>query len=170
MKFWHLLPLLAVGALIGVLALGLNLDPRKVPSPLIGKPMPDFSLPTLEGTPALLTPLELRGRPTLVNFWASWCAACKIEHPLLMQIARESKVRLIGFNYKDEIPAARAWLQREGNPYALNAIDAAGQAGLDWGVYGAPETFVLDSQGVIVFKQIGPLTQEAWLTIQRLLQ
>lgn len=170
MKFWHLLPLLAVVALIGVLALGLNLDPRKVPSPLIGKPMPDFSLPTLEGKPALLTAQDLRGRPALVNFWASWCAACKIEHPLLMQIARGSKVRLIGFNYKDEIPAARAWLQREGNPYELNALDAAGQAGLDWGVYGAPETFVLDSQGVIVFKQIGPMTLEAWQTIQPLLK
>ncbi|MEK6805344.1 MAG: DsbE family thiol:disulfide interchange protein [Pseudomonadota bacterium] len=168
MKLWHLLPLAAVLGLMVLLGLGLQLDPRVVPSPLIGKPMPDFSLPTLEGRPALLSAHDLRGRPLLVNFWASWCAGCKVEHPFLMELSRS--VEIVGFNYKDAPSAAKDWLAQGGNPYRVSALDALGQAGLDWGVYGVPETFVLDSGGVIVYKQIGPMTPEAWQTIKGLLQ
>ena len=170
MKFRFLLPVIAVVGLFILLALGLRHDPREIPSPLIGKPAPDFNLPTLEGTPARLTSQELRGRPVLVNFWASWCAGCKTEHPFLMQLAGETGFRMIGFNYKDEAAAAKQTLAHEGNPYVVNALDHEGKVGLDWGVYGVPETFVLNSSGVIVYKQIGPMTEEAWQLIKPMLK
>lgn len=169
MKLWHLLPLAAVLGLMALLGLGLQLDPRVVPSPLIDKPMPAFNLPTLESPPSVLTKENLSGRPLLVNVWASWCAACLIEHPFLLDLKR-SGVEIIGFNYKDDPAAAREWLARHGDPYRVIAQDRLGQAGLDWGVYGAPETFVIDSRGLIVHKQIGPMTPEVWRTIQPMLR
>ncbi len=169
MKPWHLLPLAIVIGLTVLLGFGLSLDPREVPSPLVGQTMPAFSLPRLEGQAAVLTDQDLAGRPLLVNVWASWCAACLAEHPLLLELSRRG-VEIIGFNYKDEPADARAWLLRHGNPYRVVAQDLAGQAGLDWGVYGAPETFVIDSGGRIVHKQIGPMTPEAWQTLQALLK
>lgn len=147
--------------LILLLGIGLTLDPREVPSPLVGKPAPDFSLTPLAGG-ALVTPQQLQGRPLLVNFWASWCAGCQIEHPLLMKLARNADVEIVGIDYKDTPEDARAWLQRHGNPYRQVLQDDQGTAGLDWGVYGVPETFVLAADGTILYKQIGPVTEDAW--------
>lgn len=170
MKLRYLLPALLTLGLLVLLGYGLTLDPRVVPSPLIGKPMPEFSLGTLEEKPQTLTPAQLQGRPTLVNFWASWCAGCQVEHPLLMQLAAEGRAHIVGIAYKDKAADSKQWLQVHGNPYALVAMDPAGTMGLDWGVYGVPETFVIDSSGVIVHKQIGPMTVEAWRLIEPLLR
>lgn len=162
-------PVLLFAALLVFLAIGLQRDPREVPSPLIGKPAPAFDLPQV-GQPLRYTQNDLKGRPVLVNFWASWCAGCRVEHPLLMQLAQQG-VEIVGMDYKDTDADAAQWLQRHGNPYRRIVADAAGAAGLDWGVYGVPETFVLDAQGTIVYKQIGPMTAQAWKEkIQPLLQ
>lgn len=160
MRLGFVLPILLLVGLALLLAFGLGNDPREVPSPLIGKPAPAFDLARLD-TDARLTEHDLKGRPLLVNFWASWCAGCQVEHPLLMRLASEG-VEIVGFDYKDEDAAGRQWLQRHGNPYRIIATDPQGQAGLDWGVYGVPETFVLDAGGAIVYKHIGPLTETAW--------
>ncbi len=175
----YAIPGLVLLGLLALFAMGLRLDPTKVPSPLIDKPAPAFELPVLDGdaapnasaggtdaslaSPAVgpLTTERLKGESVLVNFWASWCTPCLQEHPLLMELAR-SGVKIIGINYKDEPQAARQWLARHGNPFAVIAQDLQGKAGLDWGVYGVPETFVLDAQGMIRHKQIGPMTREAW--------
>ena len=152
---------LLLGLLI-LLGIGLRQDPSVVPSPLIGKPAPAFSLPTLEESAEPLTNQSLAGRPVLVNFFASWCAGCRVEHPLLMHLAREQGVEIIGMDYKDEPGAARQWLQRHGNPYREVVQDRDGRVGLDWGVYGVPETYVLGPDGTVLFKQIGPMTEQAW--------
>lgn len=159
MKF--AIPALILLGLLALLGYGLTLNPREVPSPLIGKPAPAFDLPLMggEGRYALA---DLKGRPLLVNFWASWCAGCRIEHPLLMKLAREEGVEIVGMDYKDTDTEGARWLKRHGNPYRTVVADELGAAGLDWGVYGVPETFVLDAQGTIVYKQIGPMTSEAW--------
>jgi cytochrome c biogenesis protein CcmG, thiol:disulfide interchange protein DsbE len=154
----YAIPAAVLVALLVLFAIGLTRDPSKIPSPLIGKPAPAFTLPTPEG--GVLTVADLRG-PVLVNFWASWCTPCLQEHPLLMDLARAG-VTIIGINYKDEPGAARQWLARHGNPFARIAQDQDGRVGLDWGVYGVPETFALDPQQVIRHKHIGPLTREAW--------
>lgn len=157
----YAIPVLFLVGLLALLGVGLKLDPREVPSPLIGKPAPAFALPLLDGS-ATVTQEQLKGRPLLVNFWASWCAACQIEHPLLMRLAHESGVEIVGIDYKDTPEAAQAWLARHGNPYRSVIVDAKGSAGLDFGVYGVPETFVLGADGTIVYKQIGPVTEQAW--------
>ncbi len=155
----YLIPAAVLAALVVLFALGLQRDPSKIPSPLIGKPAPAFDLPTPAG--ARLTAAALSGAPVLVNFWASWCTPCLQEHPLLMELARTG-VKIVGINYKDDPQAATQWLERHGNPFATIAQDRDGRAGLDWGVYGVPETFALDAAGVIRHKHIGPLTREAW--------
>jgi cytochrome c biogenesis protein CcmG, thiol:disulfide interchange protein DsbE len=141
-------------------AFGLRTDPRIIPSPLIGKPVPAFALPQF-GSDQLATRDDLLGRPLLVNFFASWCTPCLAEHPLLMRLAGEG-VEIVGMSYKDETADAQRWLARHGNPYRRIIVDRQGQAGLDFGVYGVPETFVLDAQGVIVHKQIGPMSEQQW--------
>lgn len=156
----YAIPVLILAGLLTLLAIGLTHDPREVPSPLIGKPAPAFDLPLL-GAEARYTQNHLKGRPLLVNFFASWCAGCQVEHPLLLQLAQQG-VEIIGMDYKDTDADGQQWLQRHGNPYRIVVADARGSAGLDWGVYGVPETFVLDAAGTIVYKQIGPMTQEAW--------
>lgn len=161
MKARFLIPAAVLAGLVVLFAVGLQLDPTKVPSPLIGKPAPAFDLPTLEGSRLALATLQ--GRPVLVNFWASWCTPCLQEHPLLMELSR-SGVPIVGINYKDDPETAKQWLAHHGNPFATIAQDRDGHVGLDWGVYGVPESFVLDAQGVIRFKQIGPMTREAWHT------
>jgi cytochrome c biogenesis protein CcmG, thiol:disulfide interchange protein DsbE len=157
------IPVVVLLAMLVLLGIGLKLDPREVPSPLIGKPAPAFELPLLGADPAApkLTPSSLAGRPVLVNFFASWCAGCRVEHPLLMELSRQG-VEIVGMDYKDAPEDAQAWLARHGNPYRQVALDRTGQAGLDWGVYGVPETYVLGADGRILFKQIGPLTPQAW--------
>lgn len=157
----YALPVAILALLLVLLGIGLKLDPREVPSPLIGKPAPAFELPLLDGEGSL-TPAALAGRPVLVNFFASWCAGCRVEHPLLLELAAKQGVEIVGVDYKDDPAAGRQWLQRHGNPYRTVAVDREGAAGLDWGVYGIPETFVLGADGRILFKQIGPMTPQAW--------
>ncbi|MEW6169711.1 MAG: DsbE family thiol:disulfide interchange protein [Pseudomonadota bacterium] len=160
MRLRYLLPAAVLLLLVVLFLFGLQHDPRIVPSPLIGKPAPAFALRRVgEETP--FTRDDLLGRPLLVNFWASWCAACRVEHPLLMELSR-SGIEIVGIDYKDSDAEGLRWLQRHGNPYRSIVADPQGRMGLDWGVYGVPETFVLDAQGTIVYKQIGPLTEAAW--------
>ena len=159
MKARYLIPALVLAGLVVLFAVGLQRDPSKIPSPLVGKPAPAFDLATPDG--ARLTLADLHGQPVLVNFWASWCLPCLQEHPLMMELAR-SGVKIVGLNYKDEPEAGAQWLARHGNPFTVVARDADGRVGLDWGVYGVPETFVVDAQGVIRHKQVGPMTREAW--------
>ncbi len=154
-----LLPLFAFLALASLLFMGLSLDPKKIPSPLIGKPAPEFSLPLLEAPEKTLTHNDLKNKVSLLNVWATWCGGCRHEHPVVMQLAKTG-VPIYGLNYKDKRPDAKRWLLQLGNPYLANAFDEDGRVGIDWGVYGAPETFVIDKQGVIRHKHIGPLTTE----------
>lgn len=159
-KFW--IPIAAFAVLGILLARGLSLDPRKIPSPLVGKPLPAFSLPTLENPGRKVANTDLRGQVVLINVWASWCAACRQEHPLLMELAQRQVVPVIGLNYKDQRPDAEQMLRTMGNPYGINLVDADGRVGIDWGVYGVPETFLIDKAGIIRFKHIGPITRESW--------
>lgn len=153
-----LVPLLALAALIGVLAIGLKRDPREVPSPLIGKPVPKFALAPVQGRSLGLSSADLKGEVSLVNVFASWCVACRDEHPVLMQLKRSGFVPIHGLNYKDQPSDAQKWLDEMGDPYTRTGADVDGRVGIDWGVYGVPETFVIDRQGRIAYKQIGPVT------------
>lgn len=155
-----LLPLAIFVVMVGFLAVGLTLNPREVPSPLVGKAAPDFSLPQLHESEKVFSPKELAGKVWLLNFWASWCNGCKEEHPILMQLAKSGDVPLYGADYKDIREEALAWLQRWGNPYQLVAVDEAGRVGINYGVYGVPETYVIDKAGKIRYKQIGPVDQD----------
>ena len=154
----RLMPLIIFVALVAVLGIGLTLNPRLVPSPLIGKPAPEFNLPLLfnEGR---FTNKDLIGHVTLVNVWASWCFACRQEHETVKHLSRNG-VRVIGLNYKDEPDAAKNWLAKLGNPYQAIAVDYNGRIAIDWGVYGAPETFLIDKDGIIRHKVIGPLSDK----------
>lgn len=156
----YLTPLVLFLALAALLYKGLALNPREVPSPLIGKPAPEFTLPELKDTSRQLSHSDFQGKVSLLNVWATWCVSCRAEHPLLMQLARQG-VTIYGLDYKDSREDAKRWLQRFGDPYVANAFDADGRVGIDWGVYGTPETFVIDQQGIIRHKHIGPLTEEA---------
>ena len=161
MKRWqYLAPLALFAVLLGFLAVGLNLNPREVPSPLIGKPAPAFELTRLDDPALKITRADLLGQVWILNVWASWCVACRQEHPLLVDFAKRSTVPLYGLNYKDKRNDGLAWLARFGNPYKASLFDIDGRVGIDFGVYGVPETFVIDKQGVIRFKQIGPVTPE----------
>lgn len=157
----YLLPLIVFAVLVGFLAVGLNLNPREVPSPLIDKPAPAFTLPLLDAPDKQLAAQDLRGQVWLLNVWASWCAACLQEHPLLVELAKTGGVKLYGLNYKDNRDDALTWLQRHGDPYVQSVSDPEGLVGIDFGVYGVPETFVIDRQGVIRLKHIGPVTPAA---------
>ena len=159
-RFWFLIPLAAFLALAVMLAVGLKLDPREVPSPLIDKPAPKFALQRLDDAGRTIRLDDMRGKVWMLNVWASWCVACREEHPLLVEFAKKRVVPLYGLNYKDTRPEASAWLARFGNPYDASLFDEHGRVGIDFGVYGVPETFLIDKQGVIRFKQIGPLTPE----------
>jgi cytochrome c biogenesis protein CcmG/thiol:disulfide interchange protein DsbE len=156
----YLLPLGVFAALVMLLAAGLTLNPREVPSPLIGKPAPSFRLPQLHQPEQTFAPGELKGKVWILNVWASWCAACRDEHPVLTELARSRLVPLYGLNYKDKRDDAIAWLKRYGDPYEASLFDADGRVGIDYGVYGVPETYVIDKQGVIRYKRIGPVTPE----------
>ncbi len=156
----YLIPLMVFVVLAGFLAIGLKLDPREVPSPLIGKPAPAFDLPQLAAPDQRLTTKELQGQVWLLNVWASWCVACRQEHPLLVELGKTGRVKLYGLNYKDKREDALGWLNNFGNPYLKSLSDTDGLVGIDYGVYGVPETFVIDKQGVIRYKQIGPVTPE----------
>jgi cytochrome c biogenesis protein CcmG/thiol:disulfide interchange protein DsbE len=161
MRLRYLIPLAVFIALVVLMAVGLTMDPERVPSPLIGKPVPDFSLPRVEDPDKELSPADLKGRVYLLNVWASWCVACRQEHPLLMRLAERRDVTIVGLDYKDERADARQWLAQRGDPYAASAFDADGRVAIDLGVYGVPETFVVDADGTIRHKHVGPVTRES---------
>ena len=154
-------PLLVFLGLVVVFGIGLTLDPRKIPSPLIGKPVPVFDLPPVKGRALGLASADLKGDVSLVNVFASWCAACREEHPLLMELQQSGGVAIHGLNYKDKPDDASKWLNELGDPYTRTGADINGRVGIDWGVYGVPETFVIDRDGRIAYKHIGALTQDA---------
>ncbi len=153
-------PLLFFVGLVVLFIFGLQNDPSKVPSPLIDKPAPAFSLVSLHNENELITQDTFKGEVTLVNVWASWCAACRVEHPLLVRVANDEQLAIYGLNYKDKRVNAMRWLQQLGNPYIDSAFDQKGDVGIDYGVYGVPETFLIDKQGIIRYKHIGPIDQE----------
>ena len=155
------LPLAIFAVLVGFLFVGLYRDPREVPSPLIDKPAPAFSLVDLHRPERTVATTDFKGQVWLLNVWASWCVSCRIEHPLLVELAKSKAVPIVGLNYKDKVPEGIAWLAQHGDPYTLSVVDADGRVGIDWGVYGVPETFVVDKAGVIRHKHIGPVTAEA---------
>ncbi|KON81772.1 DsbE family thiol:disulfide interchange protein [Azoarcus sp. PA01] len=161
MKAKFLVPLALFLVLAGFLGYGLQLNPREVPSPLVDKPAPEFRLATLAAPDTALGVADMRGEVWLLNVWASWCVSCREEHPVLMELARDKVVPLVGLNYKDTRPEAIAWLEAHGDPYTTSVVDADGRVGIDYGVYGVPETFLIDRQGVIRYKHIGPVTREA---------
>jgi cytochrome c biogenesis protein CcmG/thiol:disulfide interchange protein DsbE len=153
-----ILPLAIFVVLVVFLAAGLRLDPREVPSPLIGKPAPGFALARLDDASKTIRREDMLGKVWMLNVWASWCAACRDEHPHLVAFARTKQMPIYGLNYKDTRNDGLAWLARFGDPYDASLFDQDGRVGIDFGVYGVPETFIIDKQGVIRFKQIGPVT------------
>ncbi len=159
-KWRFLLPLAAFLALAVLLGVGLGLNPREVPSPLVGKPAPHFELPQLHRADARFSQTDMRGKVWMLNVWASWCASCRDEHPVLVQLAKSGVMPIIGLNYKDKREDGIAWLARFGDPYALSAFDEKGKVGIDYGVYGVPETYVIDKAGVIRYKRIGIVTPQ----------
>jgi len=148
--------------MVAFLAVGLKLDPREVPSPFIGKPTPAFNLPQLAEPGKSFGNADLQGQVSLLNVWASWCVSCKQEHPFLLKLAKQKILPIYGLDYKDEREAGMDWLNRLGNPYKVSVFDADGKVGIEWGVYGVPETFVIDKHGVIRHKHTGPITEESW--------
>ncbi len=156
-----LIPLGIFVVLVVFLAVGLTLDPKEVPSPLIGKPAPIFSAPRLHEPTQQFNSKDMLGKVWLLNVWASWCVACRQEHPILMEFAKTKTLPIIGLDYKDKEADGLKWLQRYGDPYDLSVSDKEGRIGIDFGVYGVPETFLIDKTGVIRYKQIGPVTEAA---------
>ena len=157
-----LLPVTVFGLLVAVFYIGLGKDPALVPSPLVGKPAPDFSLPLLDDPARTLSRENLLGRTSLVNVWGTWCAGCREEHDTLLTLARDSGVPIFGINWKDDEQLAREWLKLLGNPYAAVGVDADGRVAIDWGVYGAPETFLIGPDGTVLYKHIAPITLDIW--------
>ena len=147
-------------ALVMLLAVGLTLNPREVPSPLVGKAAPPFELPLLRDPDKTFTTKERLGSVWLLNVWASWCVSCRDEHPVLLELAKTGAVPVYGLNYKDRREDGLRWLAAYGDPYRLSVVDPQGRIGIDYGVYGVPETYVIDKRGVIRYKQIGPVTRE----------
>lgn len=157
-RLLFLIPVLAFAGLVVAFAVGLTLDPSKIPSVLIGKPVPEFTLPPVKGRTAGMSSDDLRGQVTLVNVFASWCAECRVEHPLLMRLAAQGDIPIYGINYKDLPDDAASWLDTLGDPYTRTGADRDGRVAIEWGVYGVPETFVVDRNGMIAYKHIGALT------------
>jgi cytochrome c biogenesis protein CcmG/thiol:disulfide interchange protein DsbE len=156
----YLLPLGIFVLVVVFLGIGLKLDPREVPSPLIGKPVPEFVLPTLRDPSKLFKPADQNGKVWLLNVWASWCVSCRAEHKVIKKLANMDEVQIFGLNYKDTSDNAIRWLKYFGDPYVNSIVDKDGRVGIDWGVYGVPETFIVDKKGVIRHKHIGPVTDE----------
>ena len=158
----YLLPVGLFAALVGFLYYGLGRDKETLPSPLIGKTAPIFELPQLEDPAKKFSNAELAGKPYVLNVWGSWCIGCRQEHGALLAIARRGEIPIVGLNWNDDREAAMSWLQQLGNPYAVNAFDGEGRAAIDWGVYGAPETFLIGANGKVIKKHIAPITVEVW--------
>ena len=162
----YLLPLGLFLGLVVIFIYGLQNDPTRVPSPLIDKPAPAFNLPTLHQPDKNISIDDLKGKVTLINVWASWCAACRVEHPVFVEAAKTNQnLNLYGLNYKDMRPEALKWLNNLGDPYKASAYDESGSIGIDYGVYGVPETFVIDKSGIIRYKHIGPVSKDQFETI-----
>ncbi len=157
-----LLPLIAVVVFIPILILGLNTDPRKLPSPYIGKPAPQFELPGLKDPSITVSTASLEGRMTLVNIWATWCVGCRAEHQYLMQLAEQGTIPIYGINWRDSRKQALSWLEQLGDPYVVSGFDADARVGIDWGAYGAPESFLVNPQGIVLYRFAGPLNQVIW--------
>ena len=156
----YLIPLVLFIGLVAFLAIGLGRDPHEVPSPLINKPAPNFQLAQLHDPSKQFSATEMQGKVWLLNVWASWCVSCREEHPVLVQLSRTGSVPIYGLNWKDQREDAISWLGELGNPYVLSVSDSEGRVAIDYGVYGAPETYLIDKNGVIRFKQIGPIDQD----------
>jgi len=160
LRLLFLVPVAAFVALMAAFGLSLNRDPNRVPSALVGKPVPEFTLAPVKGRTLGLSTADLRGEVSLVNVFASWCVACREEHPLLMRMKAQGLVPIHGLNYKDRPDDAARWLDAMGDPYTRTGADVDGRVAIDWGVYGVPETYVIDRQGRIAFKQIGPISEQ----------
>jgi cytochrome c biogenesis protein CcmG/thiol:disulfide interchange protein DsbE len=160
-----ILPFIVFIIVSAFLYVGLNLKPSEVPSPLIGKPAPTFSLPDLQDPRILFSPQEMKGKVWLLNIWASWCTSCESEHPIFLDLARQKLVPIYGMDYRDKREAGLEWLRQRGNPYDLVISDSEGRVAIDYGVYGVPETYLIDKQGVIQYKQIGIVTEEILKTV-----
>ncbi|MCF7980853.1 MAG: DsbE family thiol:disulfide interchange protein [Pseudomonadales bacterium] len=156
-------PLIIFIALGSLLLKGLELDPNEMPSALIDKSLPEFRLPSLENPEAMLGRKDLLGQVALVNVWATWCPSCRVEHPYLLQITEQEKIPIYGIDYKDVREDAQQWLRKLGNPYVANVFDEQGKLGIDLGVFGAPETYLIDQKGVIRYKHIGVVDDQVWL-------
>lgn len=159
MKAWSI-PVIAFALLALFLGLGLDLEPQKLPSPLVGKPAPSFRLARVDDASQVFAPEQMRGKVWLLNVWASWCAPCRLEHPVLVDFARQGGIPVVGLNYTDKREDSRKWLAEFGDPYVATAFDGDGKVGMDYGVYGVPETYVVDKRGVIRYKHVGPLTRK----------
>jgi len=160
MKMKFLIPLVLFVLLVIFLAIGLSRDPHELPSPLINKPAPAFEIAQLSESNKTFSPASMKGKVWILNVWASWCVACREEHPVLVELAKSQVAPVIGLDYKDQRQDALAMLAAQGNPYLLSAFDANGRVGIDYGVYGVPETYVIDKAGIIRFKHIGPITMD----------
>jgi cytochrome c biogenesis protein CcmG/thiol:disulfide interchange protein DsbE len=162
MNKYLLIPLVLFIGLFAFLLVGLNRDPRELPSPLINKTAPDFQLGQLKDPAKTVTAKEMRGKVWLLNFWGTWCVACRDEHPILVKYSKTNALPIYGVDYKDDRKTALEMLEEEGNPYTVIAFDPEGRTSIDYGVYGAPESYLIDKKGVIRFKQIGPITDDVW--------
>ena len=158
----YLVPLIVFAVLIPVFIIGLTRDPRELPSPLLEQPAPQFSLPSLKDPGRQVGSADFEDRMTLVNVWATWCPGCRQEHGFLMELAESDVIPILGLNWRDNRPEALRWLDALGDPYVASAYDEDGRVGIDWGVYGAPETFLVDANGTVIHKHIAPLTREIW--------
>ncbi|MFW2403768.1 MAG: DsbE family thiol:disulfide interchange protein [Gammaproteobacteria bacterium] len=160
----YLIPIVIFGLLVVVFTIGLDRDPSFVPSPLIGKTAPAFELPLLNDPETLVTDTELRGQVWVLNVWATWCVGCRQEHDTLNRIASLGTVPIVGLNWKDDEALAKEWLEKLGDPYVATGFDGEGRVAIDWGVYGAPETFLIDGNGTVLYRHISPMTMETWQT------
>ena len=155
------IPIGIFALLVALLYFGLSNDPRNIPSPLVGKAVPHFELPQLYNPSKTIKPTDMQGKVWVLNVWASWCVSCRAEHAVVTEFVKANKLAVLGLNYKDEPIDAKAWLAKFGNPYSVIAVDADGRVGIDWGVYGVPESFIIDKKGIIRYKFTGPIDQKA---------
>ncbi len=162
-KRWvYLLPLFVLLGLMVFFVIGLGLNPRLLPSPLINQPAPEFSLPSLNDPDKLISQADFKGDVSLLNIWATWCTSCRQEHSILMSITESNVAPIYGLLYKDQPENAIVWLEKYGNPYKANAVDMDGRVSIEWGSYGTPETFIIDKEGIIRYKHVGPISQHVW--------
>jgi len=161
----YLIPLGVFVVLTAFLYIGLGLNPRALQSTLLDKPAPTFNLPQVNNPTQTLKKEDLLGKVSLINVWASWCVSCRQEHPLLMQLSKQKNIYLYGLNWKDELTAAKSWLMQHGDPYRASAFDPTGRTGIDYGVTGTPETFIIDKQGIVRYKYVGPITKDVFAKI-----